>query len=46
MIWRYYYQLIVRHLVWGEEPDSAPVAKARDEDIPVVLGYLETQLPA
>jgi glutathione S-transferase len=46
LIWRFYYQLIVRRLVWGEEPDAAVVAKARDEDIPGVLAYLETQLPA
>ena len=46
LIWRFYYQLIVRRLVWGEGPDAALVAKARDEDIPGVLDYLETQLPA
>jgi glutathione S-transferase len=46
LIWRFYYQLIVRRLVWGEDPDAALVAKARDEDIPGVLDYLETQLPA
>ena len=46
LIWRFYYQLIVRRLVWGEEPDTTLVAKARDEDIPGVLDYLEAQLPA
>src|SRR5208283_1372260 len=46
LIWRFYYQLIVRRLVWGEEPDAAVVAKARDEDIPGVLDYLEAQMPA
>ena len=46
LIWRFYYQLIVRRLVWGEEPDAALVTKARDEDIPGVLDYLETQMPA
>jgi glutathione S-transferase len=46
LIWRFYYQLIVRRLVWGEEPDAALVAKAREEHIPEVLDYLETQLPA
>jgi glutathione S-transferase len=46
LIWRFYYQLIVRRLVWGEEPDTAVVAKARDEGIPGALDYLEKQLPA
>lgn len=46
LIWRFYYQLVVRRFVWGEEPDTALVAKARDQDIPGVLDYLETQLPA
>jgi glutathione S-transferase len=46
LIWRFYYQLIVRRLVWGEEPDAAVVAKARDEGIPGALDYLEKQLPA
>lgn len=45
LIWRFYYQLIVRRLVWGEEPDAAVVAKARDEEIPGALDYLEAQLP-
>jgi glutathione S-transferase len=45
-VWRLYYQLIVRRFVWGEEPDMALVAKARDDEIPTVLDYLEAQLPA
>lgn len=45
LIWRFYYQLVVRRFVWGEAPDDAVVARARDEDIPELLDYLETQLP-
>ena len=45
LIWRLYYQLIVRRLVWGEEPDAALVAKAREEDIPGCLTILRRSCP-
>ena len=44
-IWRYFNQLVIRRFVWGEEPDKALVAKTLAEDIPAVLGYLETLAP-
>jgi glutathione S-transferase len=46
LIWRFFYQLVVRRLVWGEDPDLAVVAKSRDTEIPAALDYLEAQLPA
>ena len=45
-IWRYFNQLIIRRFVWGEETDQALVAKTLAEDIPAVLGYLESLAPA
>ena len=45
-IWRYFNQLVIRRFVWGEETDHALVAKTLAEDIPAVLGYLETLAPA
>jgi glutathione S-transferase len=46
LIWRYYNQLVIRRFVWGEAPDEEVVRKARDEEIPAILDYLEAQLPA
>lgn len=46
LVWRFYGQLVIRRHVWGEKPDEEVVRKARDEEIPVILDYLETQLPA
>jgi glutathione S-transferase len=45
LIWHFYAQLIVRKFVWGEAPDEAVVRKAREEEIPAVLDYLEGELP-
>jgi glutathione S-transferase len=45
-IWSFFYQKIVRPLVWGEPVDEARIAKAEREDIPGALDYLEPQLPA
>jgi glutathione S-transferase len=45
-IWRYFNQLVIRRFVWGEETDRELVAKTLAEDIPAVLGYLETLAPA
>jgi glutathione S-transferase len=45
LIWRYYYQLVVRRFVWQEAPDEEVVRKAREQDIPAILDYLETELP-
>jgi glutathione S-transferase len=45
-IWRYYNQLVIRKFVWGEKPDHELVQKTLAEDVPEVLGYLESQAPA
>src|SRR5690348_898895 len=45
-IWSLFYQKVVRPAVWGEPTDEERVRKARDEDIPAALDYLECELPA
>jgi glutathione S-transferase len=45
-IWSYFYQKVVRPMVWDEPTDEARVAKAEQEDIPAALDYLEGELPA
>jgi glutathione S-transferase len=45
-IWSFFYQKVVKPLVWGEPTDEERVRKALDEEIPVALDYLETELPA
>jgi glutathione S-transferase len=45
-IWRFYNQLVIRRFVWKEAPDEAVVKKAREEELPQVLDYLERELPA
>jgi glutathione S-transferase len=45
-IWRLFNQLVIRPFVWGEKTDDAVVQKAITEDIPSVLDYLESELPA
>ena len=44
-IWGFFYQKIVRPLVWGEPTDEVRVAKSLKEDIPAALDYLEAELP-
>jgi glutathione S-transferase len=46
LIWRLFHQLAIRRHVFGEQTDDTVVQKARDDDIPSALDYLETQLPA
>ncbi len=46
LIWRFYYQLVIWRFVWNEETDENIVRKAREEDIPRILDYLESELPA
>jgi glutathione S-transferase len=36
---------VVRRFVWGEPPDEELVRKAREEEIPAILDYLESQVP-
>ena len=45
LIWRFYNQLVIRRFVWREPPDEEMVRKAREEEIPSILDYLEAQLP-
>jgi glutathione S-transferase len=45
-IWGFFYQKVVKPLVWGEPTDEARVARCQAEDIPSALDYLETELPA
>jgi glutathione S-transferase len=45
-IWRLFNQLVIRRFVWGETPDEAVLSKARDEEIPRILDYLEGEVPA
>ena len=45
-IWRLFNELAIRPRVWGEKTDEALVAKTLAEDVPQVLDYLESELPA
>lgn len=45
-IWSFFYQRVVRPIVWGEGGDEARIDKALKEDIPAALDYLEKELPA
>ena len=45
-IWSLFYQKVVHPLVWGEPGDQARIDKAREQDIPAALDYLEGELPA
>ena len=44
-IWHLFNQLVIRRFVWGETPDEQVLKKAREEEIPQVLAYLECELP-
>jgi len=45
-IWRLFNQVAIKPSVWGEQADTAVVEKTLKEEIPQVLDYLETQVPA
>jgi glutathione S-transferase len=45
-IWRLFNQVAIKPSVWGEQTDTEVVEKTLREDIPHVLDYLETQVPA
>lgn len=45
IIWRLYNQVIIRRFVWGEPPDAAVLQRARDEELPRILDYLEGLAP-
>ena len=44
-IWSFFYQKVVRPMVWGEPTDEERVVKAVNEDIPAALDYLEGEVP-
>jgi glutathione S-transferase len=46
VIWGMFYQLGVKRFLFGEAPDEAIIARARDEQLPTTLDYLESLLPA
>lgn len=46
LVWKLFYQKVIRRHVFGEAPDEALMAQAREVEIPAALDYLETQLPA
>jgi glutathione S-transferase len=45
-IWRLFNQVAIGPAVWGTPTDDAVVEHTLEVEIPDVLGYLETQLPA
>jgi len=45
-VWRLYNELAIKPYVWGEATDRAVVERARNEEIPNILSYLEEQIPA
>lgn len=45
-IWRLFNQVAIKPAVWGEQTDKTMVEKTLQEDMPQVLNYLETQVPA
>jgi glutathione S-transferase len=45
-IWGFFYQKVVRPLVWGEPSDEERIQKSLNEDIPAALDYLEQEVPA
>jgi glutathione S-transferase len=45
-IWHLFNQLIIKRFVWHEPADQAVVERAKNEEIPGILDYLEAQVPA
>jgi glutathione S-transferase len=45
-IWRLFNQVAIKPAVWGEKTDAEIVAKTLAVDVPQVLDYLESELPA
>lgn len=46
LIWRLFNEAVIGPGVWGRERDRAAIERVVREDVPTVLDYLETQLPA
>jgi glutathione S-transferase len=45
-IWRLFNQVVINPHVWGEKTDAEVLNHTLREEIPAVLDYLETELPA
>ena len=45
-IWRLFNQVAIKPFVWGEQTDPQVIEQTLRDDVPPVLDYLETQLPA
>jgi glutathione S-transferase len=45
-IWQLFNQVAIGPYVWGRKTDEAALARTLAEEMPQVLGYLESQLPA
>lgn len=45
-IWQLYNEVAINPYVWGKPTDQARLQKTLDEDVPQVMDYLESQLPA
>ena len=45
LIWRFFNQLVIRRFVWGEAADEELLRRAREEEIPDILDYLESLAP-
>jgi glutathione S-transferase len=45
-IWKLFNQRVINPFVFGEKTDEAILNQALDEDIPKILDYLESELPA
>jgi len=46
LIWRLFNQVAIRPYVWGEETDKAVVEQTLRQDVPQILDYLESEVPA
>lgn len=44
-IWKLFNAVAINPYVWGTKPDPRSLAKIRDEEMPSVMGYLESQAP-
>ena len=45
IIWKLFFQRIIRRFVWKQETDTALVAQAIDEDLPAIMDWLEGIAP-
>ncbi|MBL8381583.1 MAG: glutathione S-transferase family protein [Burkholderiales bacterium] len=45
-VWHLFNQVAIRRFVWGEAEDAPLLKRALEEEVPQVLDYLESQLPA